>query len=285
VQTVNGRPAIVLSDLVVKNTRIMGHISVETTADDDLIGFVWGWQSPLKHYLLSWKQATQNWTANCGNALAGIAVKKVDLAGTDTGTTLVSGFKNTDHTFSCALTWATDRAYASLEQPGTSYFTSPADATGFKTGWADAITYRFEFYHTLTRTKILIYQDELKNGSTALPVTSLVIEDASFPEGQFAFFSNSQEQVNFGDFVLASLDAFAAQAGNDRSISAGASTTLAGTANLAVPPYTCEWFVNSTRISTSCNTTVNPSSTTTYSLVVTDDAKRSQMDDVTVFVQ
>jgi hypothetical protein len=105
-----------------------------------------------------------------------------------------------------------------------------------------------------------------------------------YPEGKFAFFSNSQAQVNFGDFTLASLDAYEAHAGSDASVPAGAPTALTGTATLAVPPYSCQWRVDGSPIAATCNTTVSPLVTTHYELVVTDDFGRVAVDDVTFSV-
>ncbi|MCK6546959.1 hypothetical protein L6R52_14005 [Myxococcota bacterium] len=286
-QTVNGKPAIVLSDLSVRNTKIVGYISVETTSDDDLIGFFWGWQSPAHAYLLSWKQASQNWTANCGNALSGIAVKKVDgPAGAAETITFNSsfGYLATDFVYSCAVGWSTDRNNAALFASQGTFLHSPRDVGAFTTGWRDFITYRFEFYYTPTRTKIFVYEDELMNGSTTTLVTTLDITDSSYPEGQFAFFSNSQEQVAFGDFTLASLDGYSADAGPDGAITAGQPATLTGTADLAVPPYTCEWLDGATLVGNTCTLAVTPAATTTYTLVVTDAFGRLTSDDVMITV-
>lgn len=287
-QTVNGKPAIVLSDLQVQNVRITGHISVETGADDDLIGFLWGWQNPAHAYLLTWKQLDQNWTAACGNAPAGIAIKKIDgAAGAPTTVSFnpAFGFNGTDYRYNCAIGWSQDRANAALLGDASIFLMAPGDPGAHRAGWADATTYRFEFYYTPTRTRVLVYRDELRNGSTAEPITSLLVEDSSYPAGAFAFFSNSQEQVEFGNFVLASLSDYRADAGPDQVVAAGASTTVAATVTLAVPPYTCEWSDGSmTLVASGCAATVSPSMDTTYSLTVTDDFGRVATDEVVVRV-
>jgi hypothetical protein len=287
-QTINGKPAIVLSDLEVQNVRITGHISVETGADDDLIGFLWGWQNPKHAYLLTWKQLNQNWTAACGNGAAGIAVKKID--GAPAGPETISfnpsfGFNATDYVYACAIGWSTDRANAGLLDDSSIFLVSPVDTGAFAVGWADFLTYRFEFYYTPARTKVFVYEDDLMNGSTANLITTLTIVDSSYPSGAFAFFSNSQEQAAFGDFVLASLTDFAADAGLDVAITGGQSATLTGSARLAVPPYQCEWRDGATTIpSTDCEAMVSPAATTVYTLTVTDDFGRTATDDITVSV-
>lgn len=287
-QTVNGKPSIVLSDLVVENARITGHIGVETATDDDLIGFLWGFENGSHFYLLSWKQITQPFGA-CGNALAGIAVKKVDAAANAaTGISFNNtfGFNATDYVHLCATGWSTDRNNQNLLTDGTTFLYSPRDPGAITTGWTDFITYRFEFYYTPARTKIMVYADDARTGSTANPVGELTIEDSSFPRGRFAFYSNSQEQVDFGDFVLASLDGYTADAGADQAISAGQTATLSGTAELAVPPYRCTWTAGTATatIASTCDAMVTPAADTTYTLRVEDDFSRVTTDQVTVRV-
>lgn len=287
-QTVNGKPAIVLSDLVVENVRITGHISVETSGDDDLIGFLWGWQNPKNAYLMTWKQLNQNWTANCGNAPAGIAIKKIDGAPGAPSTISFNaafGFNATDYQYSCAVGWSQSRANAGLLNDASIFLMAPGDPGSHTTGWADFLTYRVEFYYTPDRTRILVYADDLQSGSTDTLVTSLLIEDSSYPAGAFAFFSNSQEQVQFGDFTLASLGDYRADAGPDQAVAAGTAVDLIGSAELAVPPYACEWSDGSmTLAGNTCAVTVTPSVDTTYTLTVTDDLGRVATDAVLVDV-
>ncbi|MBI2376536.1 MAG: hypothetical protein HYV07_21250 [Deltaproteobacteria bacterium] len=286
-QVVNGKPSIVLSDLVVENARIIGYIGVETSADDDHIGFLWGFQDPAHTYLLTWKQSTQNWTAACGNALSGIAVKKIDSDASAPTTISYNpsfGYNATDYRYSCADAWSTDRNDAAKLAPGTQFLISARDPGAFTGGWADFITYRFEIFHTAARSKILIFEDDLRTGSTANLRAELEIEDSSFPRGRVAFFSNSQEQVDFGDFSFASLHDFAARAGDDQTITAGGIATLTGDAILAVPPVRCDWSAGGMSIASVCTATVSPSADTDYALTVTDAFGRVSSDSTTVFV-
>ncbi|MEM1414061.1 MAG: hypothetical protein AAGH15_04140 [Myxococcota bacterium] len=287
-QVRNADPSIVLSDLEVENVRIVGNISVETASDDDLIGFVWGWESPTQYYLLSWKQRNQNLGSPCGNALAGIAIKKIDgaLGAPETLTLSESrGLNVTDYVQLCADTWATDRESEDLLRDDTIFLLSPADPGAFTGGWADFVTYRFEFFYTPTRTKIFVYEDDELTGSTENLVTTLDVTDSSYPAGAFAFFSNSQENVAFGDFRLASLDDYAADAGDDRTLPLGETTTLVGGAELGVPPLRCVWDDGSGPLaSETCTLEVAPTVTTTYTLRVTDDFGRVSTDALTVTV-
>lgn len=287
-QTINGKPSLVLSDLVVQNARIVGYIGVETSGDDDLIGIAWGLENPAHMYLLTWKQLNQSWTARCGNSLAGIAVKKVD--GSTTAPSGIAfnpsfGFNATQYVYSCAISWSTDRNNASILGDDSIFLVSPRDPGAFTGGWRDFITYRFEIYHTPARTKVRVYEDDLRNGSTAVLVEELSIVDSSYPRGQVAFFSNSQEQVDFSDFTFASLAGFTADAGPDQTVSAGQIATLSGGAELAVPPFGCAWSAGGTPVAATCTATVGPQQDTTYTLTVTDDFGRVAVDQVRVAVQ
>ena len=286
-QVRNADPSIVLSDLDVQNVRITGNISVETTSDDDLIGVVWGWRDPTQYYLLSWKQRNQSLGGACGNALAGIAIKKIDgaLDAPDTISFDMGRDLNiTDYVQLCADTWSTDRADAGLLSDDTIFLVSPADPGAFTGGWRDLITYRFEFFYTPARTKIFVFEDDEMTGSTETLVATLDVTDSSYPRGGFAFFSNSQQEVAFGDFRLASLADYQAEAGDDRTLAAGESTTLEGGAELGVPPLTCAWSDGAGTVGSECTLDVMPGATTTYTLEVTDDFGRTSTDSVTVTV-
>ncbi|MBI4817332.1 MAG: hypothetical protein HY791_13800 [Deltaproteobacteria bacterium] len=285
-QTVNGKPSLVVSDLEIENAKIVGYIGVETSSDDDLIGILWGMQNPAHTYLLSWKQISQDLGA-CGNALAGVAVKKIDgAAGAPTTISYNSafGFNATDYVYTCADGWATDRLDESLLSPGSFFFVSPRDPGASAAGWRDFITYRFEIYHVADRSKVFIYEDDTRSGSTAVLTRELEIADSSYPRGQVAFFSNSQAQVDFGDFTFASLADFGARAGDDFAVDGGQTATLTGAAELAVPPYSCSWSESGLEFSGTCTTTTTPSVDTTYTLRVTDGFGRVAEDDVRVTV-
>ncbi len=76
-----------------------------------------------------------------------------------------------------------------------------------------------------------------------------------------------------------------ANAGTDVTITAGASTTLAGSASGGTQPYTYRWSpTTGLSSSTVANPTASPTSTTTYSLTVTDSASRTASDSVVVTV-
>lgn len=65
----------------------------------------------------------------------------------------------------------------------------------------------------------------------------------------------------------------------------GGTAQLTGTAELAVPPYTCTWKdAGGATAGTACALGVMPAATTTYTLTVTDAFGRATSDAVTVNV-
>ncbi len=88
-QSVNGQPTLFYSDFLAFNTSFQGKIKVETTSDNDFIGFALGFQpgdtsnSSADYLLVDWKQGSQ--TFNFGSpsctpgsfAPRGLAVSRV----------------------------------------------------------------------------------------------------------------------------------------------------------------------------------------------------------------
>ena len=80
-QSINGDPTYFVSDTNYINTEFKGTLEVQTTADDDFIGFVFGYNGSNDYLLLDWKQGTQSW--NGGYAYEGFTLSRI----TDTDTT------------------------------------------------------------------------------------------------------------------------------------------------------------------------------------------------------
>ncbi len=81
-QDVNGAPGYFLSDIDYLNTEFNGSFGVETTSDDDFIGFVFGYNNSDDYLLFDWKQSTQVYnseTANEGFHLSRISGTDVNL--------------------------------------------------------------------------------------------------------------------------------------------------------------------------------------------------------------
>ena len=77
-QTINGNPTYFVSPTNQSNTTIRGTLRVGTTGDDDLIGFVLGFNAPVTtgndsdFLLFDWKQTNQ------GNSFEGFALSRVN---------------------------------------------------------------------------------------------------------------------------------------------------------------------------------------------------------------
>lgn len=281
VQKRNADPSVVLSDLQVGNALIQGRLAVETKNDDDFIGFVWGWQDPRQHYLMRWKQKGQNLGGNggqrarCGIGEEGIAVLRVDADPSEPGTlTETDSFFTADYVMPCEMHWSTERFREPDMGGSTEYLLSPEDPGAFAQGWDDRTTYRFDIYFTPTKTKFVIYEDDPSVNAVPLKLTEFEVTDTTFPEGGLGFYTNSQPDVQFLDFNLASLTAYRAIAGPTREITVGDSVVLSGDAELAVPPFTCAWSSDGVEISTDCEVDVSPTVPTTYDLEVVDDFGR-----------
>ncbi|MBN2809918.1 MAG: PEP-CTERM sorting domain-containing protein [Deltaproteobacteria bacterium] len=83
-QTKNGEPTYFVSDTNYINTLFDGSFGVETSSDDDFIGFVFGYTGPTDYILFDWKQAAQttsNGTAAEGFTLSQITGSDVNLWG------------------------------------------------------------------------------------------------------------------------------------------------------------------------------------------------------------
>ena len=75
-QKVNGDPTILVSDIDIAGNTVEGSWLMKRNSDDDLVGFVFGYQDPGHFYLLDWKKGTQE-CAGTGIAKQGISIKVV----------------------------------------------------------------------------------------------------------------------------------------------------------------------------------------------------------------
>jgi hypothetical protein len=162
--TNNADPSAYVCPTVHQETRITGTMVVNTASDDDIMGFVWGWQNAQQFYMFSWKQASQAW-AGC-DGLAGITIKKFDA------TDLI-----VLEDFACET-----------DTQNVTVLMSPDETT--TTGWIDNRTYGVEVLYDLTQTEITI--TDLSDDSV---VANFVVLDDSYPSGKFGTYDYSQEQA------------------------------------------------------------------------------------------
>lgn len=79
-QSTNGQPTYFLSEDNYINTVFSGSFGVETSSDDDYIGFVFGYNNSDDYLLFDWKQGWHN-SAESGFTLSRISGSNVDLWG------------------------------------------------------------------------------------------------------------------------------------------------------------------------------------------------------------
>ena len=89
----NARASGLLSDFTLKNGQVKGQFKVDTTSDDDYIGFVFGFQDTRNFYLFDWKQTNQD------RALRGMNIKRYKSPGSFDlwGTEISGGGQNLFH--------------------------------------------------------------------------------------------------------------------------------------------------------------------------------------------
>ena len=164
-QSVNADASILLSDFNIASTSIEGSWRVNTSGDDDFMGFVFGYQGRGQFYLFDWKQTDQT---HRGFADAGMSVKAVNIPG---------GADATDFDF-----WQTDgRPDVTLLEHNT-------------IPWADFTDYDFKLTFFPG-----VFQIEVRQGNTLLE--SWTINDNTFTDGQFGFYNYSQNNVVYQGFT------------------------------------------------------------------------------------
>lgn len=184
-QTINGDPTFFVSPGNYINTTFNGKFKVNTTSDDDFIGFVFGYNSPLDNdvvndfdfFLFDWKQGDQSW----GGYLAyeGFTLSRVNGTITDYG----PGF------------WGHTDNPPAFDVLDTDY--------GSTRGWADNTEYEFTLLYQTNRIKIDIKggTGDFVDGQTIFDVTPGDVGLGAFQDGRFGFYNYSQSNVNYQGFT------------------------------------------------------------------------------------
>ena len=187
-QSINGNPTFFVSPNDFFNTTVTGTFGVETTSDDDYIGFVFGYQDPSggtgdtdpdtdwDFLLFDWKQSNQS------GGLEGFRLLDVDCTWNTTGCTGTQFFNN--GSFGSGVDVLATNASTSL-------------------GWEDNVVYTFDLLYTADSIRVDITGG---TGTYASGVTVLEIDAAdagveSFPSGRFGFYNYSQASVRYSGFV------------------------------------------------------------------------------------
>ncbi len=210
-QTLNSNPSFYVSNDDYFNITIQGEFRVETTNDDDFIGFVIGYQSPNSStpdneyitLLFDWKQAAQS----AGGCTAPAAMRLSRIQGTDT---------NSINSFWC-------------QNSPINEILGINNSLG---GWADNTLYTFQVQYGASNISVWI------NGTQVFDV------DGTFTPGRFGFYNFSQEGVLYQNFSLPFSTVI-----NKTDIScigANDGTATAVASDFATPPYTYLWNTGAT---------------------------------------
>ncbi|RMF22415.1 MAG: hypothetical protein D6756_10640, partial [Cyanobacteria bacterium J083] len=177
-QSNNGNPTFFVSPDDFINSTFNGKFAVETTADNDYIGFVFGYQSPLAansddfndfdFFLFDWKQANQSFSGQL--AEEGFALSRVNGTIND----FIPGF------------WG---------HSDSTEFDVLATDYGSDKGWLDNTEYEFTLLYQEERIKIDI------DGATIFDVTPTDVGLPNFEAGKFGFYNYSQALVRYQGFT------------------------------------------------------------------------------------
>ena len=192
-QTINGNPTFFVSPESLINREFGGTFEVRTTADDDYIGIVFGYQSP-----------TGNTTSDTDQQFFSFAWKQLAQSGDPPGMFL--GYANGTNALAFGGFNNNSSTYTFIQENTT----SPA-------GWVDNRVYDFNLLYNSDRIKIDI-QDGVTGSRFETPQTvfdvSLAEVNAAlqantsngaggepafteFPSGNFGFFNYSQQSVRY----------------------------------------------------------------------------------------
>lgn len=147
------------------NYILSGKIEVENTADNDMIGIVFGYQGENDYYALDWKQAQQTYSDTFADE--GFTLFRIDGSGAD--------FWN--HPTSA----------------GNILYTQYGDSEG----WQENTAYDFVLTYTDTRVAI-----NISDGTTTLFDQ---VVNGSFAPGQFGAYNFSQAHTRYSDFRVSAV--------------------------------------------------------------------------------
>lgn len=163
-QIVNADASILLSDFDLSRAQMDGTWRVNTTSDDDFIGFVFGYQNSEHFYLFDWKKGSQSDAVGFGER--GMSVKVV----------------NADSTLTSRDFWPT-------AGNGTRVRTLYHNTVP----WQSFIDYQFTLQFQPGEIKITVRQG-------AVVLADITVSDATYTNGLFGFYNYSQAQVKYSGF-------------------------------------------------------------------------------------
>lgn len=184
IQQLNEPPTYFVSPETFAAATITGRFEVETSSDDDLIGFVIGYNGPTgsdeftyDHLLFDWKQYDQGGFGGC-TARAGFTLMRIDGTLSE-----APDERDPGNGFVRPVQWCHEQVE---DDPRVEVL---ATDWGPERGWQDHTEYVFRVEYTPERIRIFI-DDEL-----------IFDEFGTFPEGSFGFYNYSQPNVRYSGFA------------------------------------------------------------------------------------
>jgi hypothetical protein len=174
-QTVNGDPTFFVSDFDLSEASFEGQFRTSDGGDDDMMGFVFGWQNINNFYVFDWKAATQFVSQYSGGQYGdGTAYRAARIMRVNGG--VQPGW-----------------SLASLWTGQGDFVTTLAESQGV--GWQVNVDYRYRltFNPGLLRVEIFVV-------STNTKIYDLQVADNTFTTGKIGFYNYSQALVNYSGF-------------------------------------------------------------------------------------
>jgi cysteine-rich repeat protein len=168
-QVVDADPSILLGDFTIENTEVVGTLRINTSSDDVLVGFVFGYQSRCAFYLFDWKKAAQQSGPTFGFADVGMSVKVINTCPDDPGGLDL---------------WQTPPSPGPLLRHN-------------QIPWAPFATYQYRLVFTPG-----VFSIEITRVSDGVVLENWTIEDTSYLTGSFGFYNSSQAQAVYADLTV-----------------------------------------------------------------------------------